>query len=147
MVSAQCQLRNPKRRINPQYLQMTNFNTFAMTKQNGQGCSARCSFSYLSYLLRQGPGKKITVNYKYQLNCEMKLYKAELSRVDYMDPNFEQGSQPLSPTTALNLAGYGLLFPYFPRVKQVAEYSAVAAPMLKPPTPSFTVKITQLSKS
>lgn len=57
-----------------------------------------------------------------------------------MKSNFEQGSQPLSPTTALNLAGYGLPFPYFPWAKQVAEYSAVAAPILKPPTPSLTVQ-------
>ena len=55
-----------------------------------------------------------------------------------MKSNFEHGSHPLSPTTALRLAGYGLLFPYFPAVKQVAEYSAVAAPILKPPTPSLT---------
>jgi hypothetical protein len=68
-----------------------------------------------------------------------------LSRADCKDTNFAQGSQPLSPTTALKLAGYGFPFPYFPRVKQVPEYSAVAAPMLKPPTPSLTVKITHRS--
>jgi hypothetical protein len=58
-----------------------------------------------------------------------------------VDANFEQGSQPLKPTTALNLAGYGLPFPYFPWVKQDAEYRAVAAPILKPPRPSLTVKV------
>lgn len=54
------------------------------------------------------------------------------------DPYFEQGSQPLSPMTALNLASYGIPFPYFPSTKQVAEYRAVAAPILKPPTPTLT---------
>lgn len=56
-----------------------------------------------------------------------------------MKTNFEQGSQPLSPTTALKLAGYVLPFVYFPRAKQVAEYSEVAAPILKPPIPSLTM--------
>lgn len=50
----------------------------------------------------------------------------------------EHGSHPLSPTTALRLDGYGVPFPYFFKAKQVAEYRAVAAPILKPPTPSLT---------
>ena len=41
----------------------------------------------------------------------------ELNRMS----NFEQGSQPLSPTTALKLVGYGFPFPNFPLAKQVAE--------------------------
>lgn len=40
--------------------------------------------------------------------------KSWMRRADCKDANFEQGSQPLSPTTALNWAGYGLPFPYFP---------------------------------
>jgi hypothetical protein len=36
------------------------------------------------------------------------------------------------------LDGYGVPFPYFFKAKQVAEYRAVAAPILKPPTPSLT---------
>ena len=54
-------------------------------------------------------------------------------------PNFEHGSQPLNPTIALKLARYALPSEYFPAAKQVAEYIAVAAPMLKPPIPSLTV--------
>ena len=53
----------------------------------------------------------------------------------YLDP----GSQPLSPTTVLKLRGYGMPFPYLPMAKQVEEYRAIAAPMLKPPIPTFTV--------
>lgn len=56
-----------------------------------------------------------------------------------MSSYFAHGSHPLNPTIALKLAGYGLPVPYFPAVKQVAEYRAMAAPMLKPPTPSLTV--------
>jgi hypothetical protein len=31
-------------------------------------------------------------------------------------------------------------FPYLPMAKQVAEYRAVAAPILKPPIPTFTTQ-------
>lgn len=55
--------------------------------------------------------------------------------LSYLDP----GSQPLNPTTALMLRGYGMPFAYLPIAKHVAEYKAVAAPMLKPPIPTFTV--------
>lgn len=55
--------------------------------------------------------------------------------------NLAHGSQPLRPTARLRFTGYGLPFPYFPWAKQVAEYRAVAAPILKPPTPSLTAII------
>lgn len=54
--------------------------------------------------------------------------------------NFAHGSQPLNPTTALIFWENWLPFSNFPRAKQVAQYREVAAPILKPPTPSFTVK-------
>lgn len=54
--------------------------------------------------------------------------------------NLAHGSQPLNPTTALILGENWLPFSNFPRVKQVAQYREVAAPILKPPTPSLTVK-------
>lgn len=54
--------------------------------------------------------------------------------------NFAHGSQPLNPTTALILGENWLPFSNFPRVKQVAQYREVAAPILKPPTPSLTVE-------
>lgn len=57
--------------------------------------------------------------------------------------DLEHGSQPLRPTAALMLTGYGFSFPYFPWAWQVAEYRAVAAPMLKPPTPSLTAPTDQ----
>lgn len=55
--------------------------------------------------------------------------------------NLAHGSQPLRPTARLRFTGNGLPFPYFPWAKQVAEYRAVAAPILKPPTPSLTAVI------
>lgn len=58
----------------------------------------------------------------------------------------EHGSHPLSPTTALRLDGYGVPSPYFFKTKHVAEYSAVAAPILKPPTPSLTAPKRNLIK-
>lgn len=59
--------------------------------------------------------------------------------IEKTKPNLAHGSQPLNPTTALKLGGYELPFEYFPAAKQVAEYRAVAAPILKPPIPSLTV--------
>lgn len=40
--------------------------------------------------------------------------------LDCKKSNFEQGSHPLSPTTALRLTGNGFPFPYFPTAKQEA---------------------------
>lgn len=54
--------------------------------------------------------------------------------------DFAHGSQPLNPTTALILGENWLPFSNFPRVKQVAQYREVAAPILKPPTPSLTAE-------
>lgn len=54
-----------------------------------------------------------------------------------IDTNLEHGSQPLRPTTMLRLTGYTLPLLNFPCTKQVAEYKAIAAPMLKPPIPSL----------
>lgn len=54
--------------------------------------------------------------------------------------NLEHGSQPLKPTTALRLTEYGFPFPYCPNMRHVAEQSAIAAPILKPPIPSLTAK-------
>ena len=55
------------------------------------------------------------------------------------DSDTEKGSQPLNPITKSRvIGGYGNPLANLPMAKHWAEYNATAAPMPKPPMPSFT---------
>ena len=107
-----------------------------MRKQNRQGCSTRRCISHTIYFVTQSAGK---VNGKKSFCDNEKKHKLE--NVNCVGTNSANGSQPLSPKTALIFWEKFWPFSNFPLTKQVAQYSDWAAPILNPPIPSFTVKI------
>jgi hypothetical protein len=112
--------------------------TFSMTEQKRYWWSPLCSLWWGFNSVLQGPGWPEIVYINKNPSIFTKTYTTQYHR---NRTNLAHGSQPLRPTARLRFTGYGLPFPYFPWAKQVAEYRAVPAPILKPPTPSLTAII------